>query len=131
MIAHNNLYDPVMYLINNSIKRHFNANGGSGDAGTGKRYIEGVTLSRDSRGRLKSVNGWEYIDYELNYSVRGLLESVDIKHRLTEKHLQIRLIYDDKQLLIEVEPEIMNPGNGDPGKMDVDDVTEDYNQVAP
>lgn len=121
-----------MYLIDSSIKRHFNAEHGPSAGGSGEtHYIEGIKLNRDSRGRLSSVEGWEYIDYELTYSPRGILDIVDVRHRLTEKHLQIRLIYDDKMLLIEVEPEIMNPGTGDPGKMNVPNVTEDRNQTAP
>lgn len=127
MIPNKNLYDPVMYLINQNIKRHFNANPpGSGDSSHEKNYIEGCTISRDHYGRVTSVSGWEYIEHTISYNNRGIIDMVDIKHLITGKHLQIRLMYDDKNWLIEVEPEIMDEGTGEAGKINVPDVTEDY-----
>lgn len=124
-ITHNNLYDPVMYLIDKHVKRAFNDFTG-GENGNGKDYIEGVRLERDSKGRLKTVTGWEYLTYELTYKPNSLLERVDVTHSLTGKHLQIRLYFDDRNLLVEVEPEILNEGTGDPGKINLPNVLEDY-----
>lgn len=123
-----------MYLIDKHVKREFNSYQGGGPTGEGGigrpgEYIEGIKLERDAKGRLKTVRGWEYLTYELTYSQKGLLERVDVTHNLTGKHLQIRLIYDNKNLLIEVEPEILNNGSGEPGKIDIPNVTEDYYDV--
>jgi hypothetical protein len=130
MISHNNLFHPVMYLIDKNVKRHFNAmNGGpTGEGGNKKpgEYIEGIRLERDAKGRLKTVTGWEYLKYDLTYATNGILEKVDVVHQLTGKHLQIRLIYDAKNWLIEVEPEILNEGTGEPGLIDLPNVNDDY-----
>lgn len=128
MLSHNNLYDPIMYLINKQIKRHFNVvNGGhTGEGGLGKEYLEPIKLVRDQRGRLSSVEGWEYIDYFLDYRQDGLLDFVDVIHRITGKQLRISLKYDDKFMLTEVIPEILEEGEGDAGKIDVPNVIEDY-----
>lgn len=130
-IGRDNLFHPVMYLIDKNVKRHFNAaNGGpTGEGGTGstnKQYVEPIKLHRDTRGRLSMVEGWEYLDIELTYATNGLLDKVDVKHRLTGKHLQITLKYDGRRLLDEVIPELIDEGTGDPGKIDVPSVIEDY-----
>lgn len=129
-LGHNNLYDPIMYLIQKQIKREFNARGGgsTGEGGSSAPgdYIEPIRLYRDTRGRLNKVEGWEYIDTELTYGENGLLDKVDVKHRLTGKHLQITLKYDDKRLLEEVIPEILNAGSGEAGRINVPNVIEDY-----
>lgn len=132
MNSHNNLYDPIVYLIQKYVKREFNSyyGGPTGQSGAGKGdYIEGITLQRDDKGRLQTVTGWEYIKYELTYRNDGLLDKVDAIHMITGKHLQIRLIYDNKKLLVEVEPQIMDEGTGDPGRIDLPNVLDDYYDV--
>jgi hypothetical protein len=129
-VKHNNLYDPVMYLIDKNVKRHFNkATGGSTSDSNGtlgnKQFIEPITLSRDSRGRLNKVDGYEYLTYELTYKDNGLLEVVDVTHKLTGKHLQITLEYDSRRLLTGVTPVIVDEGNGDPGEINIPDVIAD------
>jgi hypothetical protein len=131
MISHNNLYDPIMYLIEKYMKRQINAGNGGPTGETGspflqKQYIEGYRLERDAKGRLYRVEGWEYIDITLNFAPDGLLESVDAVNKLTGKHLQIRLIYDSKKLLVEVEPEIIDAGTGEQTAIDLPDVFDDY-----
>lgn len=123
MLSNNNLYAPVMYLIDKSIKKHFNSEHGGEKEG---EYIEGMQLVRDSTGRLQNVIGWEYLDYNLSYKPNGLLDKVDIIQKITGKHVQIRLIFDANNLLIEVEPELMNAGVGDPGYINAPNVTPDY-----
>lgn len=131
MISHNNLYDPIMYLIKKHMKRKINAAAGgpTGEEGSPfyqKQYIEGYVLERDAKGRVYHVEGWEYIDIALNFADNGLLESVDAVNKLTGKHLQIRLIYDDKKLLIEVQPEIIDEGTGEQTVIDLPNVLNDY-----
>lgn len=117
-----------MYMIDKQVKRHFNAylGGSTREGNKFKQYVEPVKLIRDEKGRLATVEGWEYIDYNLNYGDDGILNTVDVTHRLTGKHLQITLKYNDKYLLEEVIPEIIEEGDGDPGSMDVPNVIEDY-----
>ena len=135
MINHNNLYHPVKYMIEKQVRRVFSEeNGGPIGDGDGslqaKEYIEGIKLERDARGRLATVTGWEYIKYTLNFAnggaMNGLLQSVDVVHQITGKHLNIELVYDDKRLLVEVRPKILDDGTGLPGKIDVPNVTTDY-----
>lgn len=129
MIANSNLYNPIMYLIDKAVTRHFGDS--MGDYGNGKgEYIEGMRLIRDDKKRLKSVEGWEHLDYNLTYTPKGMLDKVDIIHKVTGKHVQIRLIFDAQNLLIEVEPELMSAGSGDPGYIDVPNVTPDYNDTV-
>lgn len=131
-MGRDNLFHPVMYLIDKNVKRHFNAmeGGPTGDGGKSADggYIEGVKLNRDNKGRLVHVEGWEYLDYHLTYD-KNILSYVDVIHRLTGKHLRITLLFDDKNLLVEVEPELLDPGTGEPGQINIPSVTEDYNDI--
>lgn len=126
-VTYNNLYDPIMYMIEQHVRREFNdLNGGpTGEKDSvleHKEYIEGIKLHRDGKGRLQMVEGWFYLDYELSYNDKGLLSTVDARHKLTGKHLRISLLYDDKNILQEVDPEIISEGSGSPGKMNLPDV---------
>lgn len=133
-ISHNNLFDPVMYLIDKQVKRHFNAaNGGpSGEGGGGgtvvapKQYVEPIGLYRDSRGRLSRVEGWENVNYELTYLDNGQLGSVDVTQRITGKHLRFTLEYDNNRLLTGVVPELINEGSGESVQIDIPNAIEDY-----
>lgn len=119
-----NLYYPVMYLIEKSIKKHFGDGNGPNTAVT--ETIEPVTLHRDPKGRLVQVEGWEYLDVDLTYGSKGILEVVDIVHRITAKHLRITLEYDEKLMLENVIPEIIEQGLGDPGEINLPDVISSY-----
>lgn len=123
------LFDPIMYMIDREVKRAFSrAEGGTDDSNVKprKEYIEPIKLSRDSRGRLTSVEGWEHVDAELKYSANGILDHVIVTQRLTEKQLKINLVYDERKLLQEVIPEILEEGSGDPGYIDIPSVIPDY-----
>lgn len=117
-------------MIDKQVKRHFNAAAGgtTGDGNTKSQVnvIEPIKLHRDSRGRLNLVEGWEYIDIALDYASNGLLKKVDVTHKVTGKHLQLTLVYTSTRLLEEVIPEIMDPGEGEAGEIDVPNVIDSY-----
>lgn len=124
---HDNLYYPVMYLMKQFMKRQDGGPGGEGSAaGPPKDFIEPIELHRNDKGMLEHVEGWSYVDTHLTYSDRGVLDYVDIKHRLTGKHLKIQLIYNDKLMLQKVIPEILDTGLGEPGEINIPDVIADY-----
>lgn len=122
-ISHNNLYEPIMYILDNYFKRETRGNGGPNGEMVSKQddtnYIEGVQLERDRSGRVTAVRGWEYVDYDLKFGRGGRLESVFVTHKLTGRHLQIKLHYNDRHQLEEVEPIMLSEGSGQPGKINI------------
>lgn len=123
-----NLYDPIMYMIENGIKRWSNAQSGNvEDEGGNYQYVEPIELIRDSRMRLMQVSGWEHVDVFLNFNAKGMLETVMGVHKLTGRSIRYTLEYDDRRLLQRVIPENVDESNGDdPGKIDIPRAIEDY-----
>lgn len=122
------LYDPIMYMIENGIKRWSNAQSGNiEDEGGNYQYVEPIELIRDSRMRLMQVSGWEHVDVYLNFNTKGMLETVLGVHKLTGRSIRYTLEYDDRRLLQRVIPENVDESNGDdPGKIDIPKAIEDY-----
>lgn len=114
-----------MYMMKGLIKREFYGDGISFDNDNPNgvfNFTEPYTLIRDGKYRLMQVDGDEILQYNLYFHDNGLLDHVNVLHKLSNKEMQILLIYDDKKMLQRVEPSIINEGNGNMGQIGLPDV---------
>lgn len=75
MLYNRNLYDPILYMIKQLMKKHV-LGGGVGE--TGEDYMDRLSildLIRE-KGRLKKVIGKEGFEIELFYTTKGQLDKV-------------------------------------------------------
>lgn len=115
-----------MYMMKGLIKREFYGDGYTfpedDPGGVFQEWIEPYTLIRDGNYRLVQVDGDEILQYNLYFRDDGLLDHVNVLHKLSLKELQITLIYDDKKMLQRIEPEVINEGNGNMGEIGLPNV---------
>lgn len=115
-ITNNSLFEPIMYMINESIKRN-NKRKETHDFD----YVEGVTLHRKPDNTLDFVDGSKYMKTTLKYNDNGTLGTVHILDKTTGKELLWTLTYEDFMLKSAI-PEILNNGSGAIGEIGLPEV---------